>query len=52
MGPPATDVKLAGERGESYEVADASEADEMLRVGGDSDGVREGARDEPRDDEA
>jgi hypothetical protein len=45
-------VKLAGDRGESYDVADASEADEVLRVGGERDGVRDGARDEPRDDVA
>lgn len=40
---------LMGEYDDAYESADDCDADDWLRVGGDSDGVREGARDEPRD---
>lgn len=41
---------LAGEDEDVYESTDEYEADDWLRVGGDRDGVREGARDEPADE--
>jgi len=43
---------LSGEYTESYESADDRDADDLLRAGGDRDGVLDGARDEPLEDAA
>jgi hypothetical protein len=42
---------LAGDD-DPYESADEYDADDVLRVGGDSEGVRDGAREDEFDDEA
>ena len=44
------DGMLAGDD-DPYESADEYDADDVLRVGGDSEGVRDGAREEEFDEE-
>lgn len=46
------DATLAGDDDEPYESVDKIDAVDWLRVGGDSEGVREGAREDPFEDAA
>lgn len=46
------EAMLAGDDCEPYESAEKMDADDWLRLGGDSDGVRDGAREELLDDAA
>ena len=50
MGSAYDDMMLDGEDDEAYESADDCEAEDPLRVGGDSEGVLDAALDEEFDE--
>jgi len=52
IGSMYDELTLAGDAVDTYESTEEYDAEDLLRVGGDRDGVREGARDEPFEDAA